>query len=280
MFKNFVGLYKMSKTLRFELKPVGATLENMRKSGVLDRDFVRSEKYQAMKGILDLQHKALLERTLSSVDNYTRCMGDKERKKYTAILADNGILNWGILAKAFEDFRTSAKDKESRDKLEGVCASYRTLIVEIIKSDDRYKSLTASTPKDFIKEFLANKEGRDDAEKLAADTFNGFACYFTGFQENRANIYSDKAQKTSAANRAINENFPRYLKCCSLYDYVAKKYPDVITKVELAIGGKAKEIPVPKSLIVEKYSACLSQYGIEKINTLIGIFNHWTLPVF
>ena len=73
MFKNFVGLYKMSKTLRFELKPVGATLENMKKNGVLDRDFVRSEKYQAMKDILDLQHKALLERTLSSVDNYTRC---------------------------------------------------------------------------------------------------------------------------------------------------------------------------------------------------------------
>jgi CRISPR-associated protein Cpf1 len=234
MFKNFVGLYKMSKTLRFELKPVGATLENMKKNGVLDRDFVRSEKYQAMKDILDLQHKALLERTLSSVDNYTRCMGEKERKKYAVILTDNGVIDWDVLAKALEIFRNSARDKESRDKLESICASYRTLIVEIIKSDDRYKSLAASTPKDFIKEFLANGECRDAAEKLAAETFNGFACYFTGFQENRANIYSYKAQKTSAANRVINENFPRYLKCCSLYDYVAKKYPDVITKVELA----------------------------------------------
>ena len=273
MFKDFVGLYKMSKTLRFELKPMGATLANMKKSGVLERDFIRAEKYQMMKDILDLQHKALLERTLSSVDNFTRCMGEKERKKYAVILADNGILNWEILAKAFEDFRTSAKDKESRDKLEGVCASYRTLIAEIIKSDDKYKCLAASTPKDFIKEFLANGDGGDIAGKLAAETFNGFACYFTGFQENRANIYSDKAQKTSAANRAVNENFPRYLKCCSLYDYVAKKYPDVIKEVELALGEEDKEISVSKCLTVGKYSDFLSQRGIEKINTLIGIFN-------
>lgn len=273
MFKDFVGLYKMSKTLRFELKPVGATLANMKKSGVLERDFVRAEKYQMMKDILDLQHKALLERTLSSVDNFTRCMGEKERKKYAVILADNGVLNWEILAKAFEDFRTSAKDKESREKLESVCASYRTLIAEIIKSDDKYKCLAASTPKDFIKEFLANEGSGDAAEKLAVETFNGFACYFTGFQENRSNIYSDKAQKTSAANRAVNENFPRYLKCCSLYDYVAKKYPDVIKEVELALGEEDKEISVSKCLKVGKYSDYLSQRGIEKINTLIGIFN-------
>ena len=273
MFKDFIGLYKMSKTLRFELKPVGATFENMKKSGVLERDFVRAEKYQMMKDILDLQHKALLERTLSSVDNFTRCMGEKEQKKYAVILAENGVLNWEILAKAFEDFRTSSKDKESRDKLESVCASYRTLIAEIIKSDDKYKCLAASTPKDFIKEFLANEGSGDAAEKLAVETFNGFACYFTGFQENRSNIYSDKAQKTSAANRAVNENFPRYLKCCSLYDYIAKKYPDVIAEVELALGEKAKEFSVSKCLTVGKYSDYLSQCGIEKLNLLIGIFN-------
>ena len=86
MFSKFVGLYKMSKTLRFELLPIGKTLENLKKSGALERDFVRAEKYQLMKSLLDAQHKALLERALSSVDNFVRCFGEKERKRFADIL--------------------------------------------------------------------------------------------------------------------------------------------------------------------------------------------------
>ena len=273
MFEKFIGLYKMSKTLRFELKPIGATLENLKKSGALARDFERAEKYQMMKDILDLQHKALLERTLSSADNYVRCLGDKDRKKYAGITTGEGALLWEVLATAYENFRLSAKDKDAREKLESVCALYRMLIAEIIKSDEKYKSLIAATPSDFIKEFLADEKNNEVGERLAAEVFNGFACYFTGFQENRANIYSDKAQKTSAANRAVNENFPRYLKCCSLFGHISGKYPDIIAAAEQSLGEKSRQVQIFDCLSIGRYSDYLSQSGIEKLNLIIGVFN-------
>lgn len=42
--ENFTGLYQLSKTLRFELKPVGKTLENIQKNGLLTQDEQRAIK--------------------------------------------------------------------------------------------------------------------------------------------------------------------------------------------------------------------------------------------
>ena len=37
-FEDFTGLYPVSKTLRFEARPMGVTLDNIIKSGILDQD--------------------------------------------------------------------------------------------------------------------------------------------------------------------------------------------------------------------------------------------------
>lgn len=39
----FTGLYPVSKTLRFELRPVGKTQKYIEKHGILDDDFQRAE---------------------------------------------------------------------------------------------------------------------------------------------------------------------------------------------------------------------------------------------
>ena len=48
-FENFTGLYPLSKTLRFELKPIGRTLEYIEKNGLLDRDKHRASSYVKVK---------------------------------------------------------------------------------------------------------------------------------------------------------------------------------------------------------------------------------------
>ena len=270
MFEKFIGMYKMSKTLRFELRPVGRTFEHINKSGALDRDFIRAERYQPMKDLLDVQHKALLERTLSSADNFVRCFGDKERKKHETIIADDGKIDWEELSNAYLKFRSSAKDKESRDLLEGLCSKYRTLIVDIIKSDDRYRILSESTPKDFIKELLAKHKSKGDVEEMAADTFNGFACYFKGFQENRANIYSDKKERTAAAYRAVNENFPKFLDSCLIFNHIASNYPDVVAAARRELSEYINGALLEDVFRVEGYSRCLSQEGITWFNMILG----------
>ncbi len=64
---QFTGLYPLSKTLRFELKPIGKTLENIKESGLLDQDEHRADSYVEVKDIIDNYHKALIERILASL---------------------------------------------------------------------------------------------------------------------------------------------------------------------------------------------------------------------
>ena len=40
-FNDFKNLYQLSKTLRFELKPEGKTLDYMQEKGLLNQDEVR-----------------------------------------------------------------------------------------------------------------------------------------------------------------------------------------------------------------------------------------------
>ena len=196
MFENFVGLYKLSKTLRFELKPVGRTLEHIRKSGVLDRDFVRAAEYTRIKEILDGEHRALLERSLG------RKMG----------------VDWTELASAYDLFRKSEKDKAARDVLENATTICRKKIVESFHADEMYDVLTEATPSKFIKRLMNSAKERKENPERAVEVFSSFACYFTGYQENRKNIYSEEKQATAAANRAVNENFPRFLETGWLID--------------------------------------------------------------
>ena len=44
-FNDFTGLYPLSKTLRFEARPVGATWQHIQQSGMLDEDQHRADSY-------------------------------------------------------------------------------------------------------------------------------------------------------------------------------------------------------------------------------------------
>ncbi|MBQ2025442.1 MAG: hypothetical protein II215_03110, partial [Paludibacteraceae bacterium] len=64
--KRFTNLYQLSKTLRFELKPIGKTLENIEKHGLLEQDTHRAESYVKVKEIIDEYHKAFIEECLNT----------------------------------------------------------------------------------------------------------------------------------------------------------------------------------------------------------------------
>lgn len=50
-FNDFTGIYQVSKTLRFEAKPVGATLHNLIANGLLEHDEHRAESYVRVKNL-------------------------------------------------------------------------------------------------------------------------------------------------------------------------------------------------------------------------------------
>lgn len=65
-FSSFIKKYSLSKTLRFELKPVGKTAEHIKK--LLSDDEILAEKYKQAKKIIDEYHKDFISRKLLSFD--------------------------------------------------------------------------------------------------------------------------------------------------------------------------------------------------------------------
>ena len=59
--QQFTKKYSLSKTLRFELKPVGKTLDHIREKGLLEQDEKRALKYKEAKKIIDEYHKDVKE---------------------------------------------------------------------------------------------------------------------------------------------------------------------------------------------------------------------------
>lgn len=64
---QFTEQYPISKTLRFELRPIGRTLEHIDKKGLLKEDEERNESYKKMKKSIDEFHKFFIEKALKQV---------------------------------------------------------------------------------------------------------------------------------------------------------------------------------------------------------------------
>ena len=64
--KQFTNLYQVSKTLRFDLQPIGNTKDNIEKAGILSRDEQRAKDYILVKGFIDEYHKQFIKERLWS----------------------------------------------------------------------------------------------------------------------------------------------------------------------------------------------------------------------
>ena len=65
--RQFIGIYPVSKTLRFELRPVGKTQEWIEKNGVLESDELRAEDYPKVKALIDDYHKVCIRESLKDI---------------------------------------------------------------------------------------------------------------------------------------------------------------------------------------------------------------------
>ncbi|PJA09799.1 MAG: hypothetical protein COX70_00780, partial [Flavobacteriales bacterium CG_4_10_14_0_2_um_filter_32_8] len=66
-FQKFTKLYQLSKTLRFELKPQGKTLENIVNNKLLEKDKKRAEGYKILKKVIDEFHKYFINESLENI---------------------------------------------------------------------------------------------------------------------------------------------------------------------------------------------------------------------
>ncbi|HNG09564.1 MAG TPA: hypothetical protein PLS85_10430, partial [Chitinophagales bacterium] len=185
---DFTDKYQLSKTLRFELKPIGRTLEHIQTKGLLLQDANRAKSYQEVKKLIDRYHQHFIELALSPL-------------KLTQLEDLQNLYFAPAEAKKEDDFKKKFEKIQEELRKEIVTAFKTGESNEIFKVLDKKELITK-----LMVDWLEQKEDKDKVEE-----FKTFTTYFTGFHENRKNMYTDKAQSTAIAYRLVHENLPKFL---------------------------------------------------------------------
>lgn len=247
--------FQKTITLRNELVPVGKTLENIISSNVLINDEKRSEDYKKAKEIIDSYHQEFIEKSLSKVDiewdDLASCLTKKEP----------------------ENFDKKKKYQEEINKLQN---EKRKKIVEIfkkfsfgvlcdnngqevkIKFDDLFKSTLF---KYVLPNFLKN-----DEDKTVVRDFSEFTSYFTGFHENRKNLYKSAPMPTAVAYRIVNDNFPKFISNQKIFCAWKDNVPHFveIAKTKLSEVG-ISDLDIESKFELSNFNSCLNQTGIDYV---------------
>lgn len=164
MINSFINMYPISKTIRFALLPVGKTEENFSNMLLLQEDEKRAGEYQKVKKIIDRFHRYYIESVLNS-------------------LVVDGVKDYAKL------YYQNGKDDKQLALMERSEALMRKAIAKALTSTPVYKSLfSKELISDLLPGFLSEKE---ELESVAM--FKGFFTYFTGFNDNRKNMYPSRA---------------------------------------------------------------------------------------
>ena len=244
--------YSRSITLRNRLIPIGKTEENIQKLKLLDKDMERAKAYSEVKELIDDFHRIFIEEVLSKAS-----------------------FEWTPLYDQFDLFQTE-KDKLKKNKikkeLEVLQGVRRKEIVESFKKDKRFEKLfKKELLTEFVPAVIKNDESGTITDKQAAlNVFKGFATYFTGFHQNRQNMYSEEPQSTAISNRVVNENFPKFYANVKVFEYLKNNNPEIINETEKSLAEFLKGKKLADIFSPESFNAVMSQSGIDFYNTVIG----------
>jgi len=238
--EQFIGLYPVSKTLRFQLLPIGKTQEWIDKNEVLTKDGRKAEDYPKVKKLIDDYHKQFIEQALS-----------------------NASFDWIPLRDAILKYR---KDNEEKKALEKTQEDMRKAILKVISACKGYKELTSSTPKDLFEQLFPDYYGN----KEELESFTGFATYFRGFQENRNNIYSSDAISTSVPYRIVHDNFPKFLSNLDVYKKINDDFPSVLNDAKIELCDLLDGRTLEEVFSINFFNQVMKQSGIDFYNQIIG----------
>ena len=248
--KDFTRTYPISKTLRFELIPIGKTKENIVESGILEQDQHRADSYVKVKKIIDEYHKAFIERVLEST-----CL------PYASSGKNNSLEEFYTL------YMCSSKDDKQTTLFEKVQENLRKEIADSFKKDSYFKRIDKQ---ELFKEDLVNFVSTPEDLALIEE-FNGFTTYFIGFHENRKNIYSADEKSTAIAYRLIHENLPRFINNMTVFEKIATspiadKFKNLYSDFEEYLNINE----IAEMFKLAFFNEVLTQKQIDVYNLIIG----------
>ncbi len=253
-FKEFTRLYPLSKTLRFELKPQGRTLDWIKKNGILEEDQHRAESYIKVKKIIDEYHKAFIEFALHDFK-----------------LVEKNSEGRNSLEEYYTYYNKSSKDEKDKKTYLEIQTNLRKQIAKRLTSHDDYKCIFRKEliQEDLIEFVKAKEEG--ETQRALIEEFRNFTTYFTNFHTNRENMYTDAEQSTAIAYRLIHENLPKFvdnmhsfakLMETELKDKLPSLYAEFEEYLNVTCIDEMFELPY--------YNMVLTQTQIDVYNAIIG----------
>jgi len=260
VFDQFTGKYQLSKTLRFELRPIWNTRQMLddERNPVIEHDQVRHEKYEAVKFWLDRLHRDFIEDALKNFKF-------KDLKTYQS---------------ALEAWQKDRKSKQAQGTLAKAEASLREEVVNCFEeaaniwaTSEPYKSLGLKKEgKDMLFEagvFKLLKERFKDEQdttikgKNIFDDWNSWTGYFKKFFETRKNFYKSDDTSTAIAYRIVNQNLRRFCENVKVFEDIRK----IVDVVEVE---KNFNVSCPDIFSLSYYNSFLLQDGIDAYNKIIG----------
>ncbi len=280
--EQFKNLYQLSKTLRFELKPIGKdgkqlTEEDSTKvfKEILKQDRKIKAAYDALKPVMDKLHEEVINTSLTSDEAKQIDFSEyfEEYKKGKAKKLDN--YESSLRESLGKTFETSIKNYH---------------ITKIVKKADQEKpvfEIKKNVPiaKAEMVDYLLKKY-EDNAElQNHLKEFKGFFGYFSGYNTNRSNYYEYKKEaSTAVASRIVHENLPKF--CDNAFQFERRKdeYTNALqylksnnrtTQIKDAETNKMIEAEsiTEEWFEISKFNKCLTQQGIDEYNKVIGHYN-------
>lgn len=240
---QFTNLYPVSKTLRFELIPDKRTKAILERTDLIAQDEHRAESYKLVKKIIDRYHKAFIESVLSTLK-----------------------LPIDDLDSLHEIYSKSQKSDADKNSLKKIQDKLRKLIADALTKDSRFKRIDK---KELIREDILSIITPE--ERSLIDEFRDFTTYFTGFHENRRNMYSAEAQSTAIAYRLIHENLPKFIDNMLTFEKIAASpVAEHFTQLYQEMEEYLNVREIGDLFKLDYYTELLTQSQIEVYNAVIG----------
>lgn len=252
-YNELTGLYSLSKTLKFELKPIGKTLEHIETKGILAQDQQRAEDYEVVKMIIDSYHKEFISMCLSGL---------------TLNLENNN--NHDSLEEYLGLASKSKRDENDEKEFDLVKLNLRRQIVNAFKNGSKYADLFK---KELIQKHLPElPEVLSDENKIKqVEKFKNFTTYFSGFQKNRENMYSDEEKSTAIAYRLINENLPMFIDNMKSFEKIANSEISThFDEIKTAFKDSLNVDSINDLFKLENFTHTLTQKQIDIYRYVIG----------
>lgn len=283
--EKFIGIYPISRTLCFELKPepktkkifdewlLGVENDEQNVYNMFLKDKKIAEAYVALKPVLDKLHELYIDISLSSekakkidFSSYFEDYKDKSlnadtEKNLRESIGETFLQGDAYFKNKFSDLKTG--------KGNGSCLMTNTIL-----------SYISNNLEEFCSEELSREELKEHIE-----CFKGFYTYFQGYNTNRKNYYECRTEKSTAvATRIVHDNLPKFCdnilrferrkeEYLSIYEYLSEKERCLQIKNE-SNGQFETAVPIDENCFkICHFNECLSQSQIEAYNKVIGNCN-------